>query len=73
VTGLFVPAEASLTSQTIVDKACDTELTGKEASGFHADPYEVKNVEETFPEYFRCRKTNHFPENLFLRKVPDVN
>lgn len=78
MTGLFVVcehsqfkllAEESLTLQTAVEKACAAELTEKEASGFHGDPHDVKKVEGTFPECFRCGKTIHSLGNCFHRKA----
>ena len=56
-------AEAMLTLQTAVEKACASELTEKEASGFHGSPHDVNKVEGTFPECFRCGKTNHSLES----------
>ena len=41
-------AEVTLTLQTAVEKACATEETGKEASGFHGVSHDVKKVEGTF-------------------------
>ena len=62
-------AEATLSLQTAVEKACASELTEKEASGFHGSSHDVKKVEGTFPECFRCGKTNHSPEKFFHRKA----
>ncbi|PFX15928.1 Uncharacterized protein K02A2.6 [Stylophora pistillata] len=45
-------AEATLTLQTALEKACASELTEKEASGFHGSAYDVKKVEGSFPECF---------------------
>ena len=62
-------AEATLTLQTAVKKSCASGLTEKDASGFHGSSHDVKKVEGTFPECFRCGKTNHSPEkNIFIVK-----
>lgn len=44
-------------------------LTEKEASGFHGDSHDVKKVEGTFPECFRCGKANHSAEKCFNRNA----
>ena len=62
-------AEATLTLQTAVKKSCASGLTEKDASGFHGSSHDVKKVEGTFPECFRCGKTNHSPEKYFHRKA----
>ena len=62
-------AEATLTLQTAVEKAVASELTEKEASGFHGDSHDVKKVEGTFPECFRCGKTNHSAGKCFHRNA----
>ena len=54
-----------LTLQTAVEKACASELTEKEASGFQGSSHDVKKVEGTFPECFSSGKTNHSQENVF--------
>ena len=62
-------AEATLTLQTAVEKAVASELTEKKASGFHGDSHDVKKVEGTFPECFRCGKTNHSADKCFHRNA----
>ena len=62
-------AEATLTLQTAVEKALASELTDKEASGFHGDSHDVRKVERTFPECFRCGKANHSAEKCFHRNA----
>lgn len=52
-----------------MEKACASELTEKEASGFQGSSHDVKKVEGTFPECFSSGKTNHFPEKCFHRKA----
>ena len=44
-------------------------LTEKEAPGFHGDSHDVKKVEGTFPECFRCGKANHSAEKCFNRNA----
>ena len=60
-------AEATLTLQTAVEKACASELMEKEALGFHGSSHDVKKVDGTFPECSRCGKTNHSLEKCFHR------
>ena len=48
---------------------CASELTEKEASGFHGSSHDVKKVTGTFPKCFRCGKNNHSPEKCFHRKA----
>ena len=60
-------AEAMLTLQTAVEKACAAELTEKETSVVHGDS-RVNKVEGTFPECFRCGKMNHSPDSCFHQK-----
>ena len=60
-------AEATLTLQTAVEKACAAELTEKETSVVHGDS-RVNKVEGTFPECFRCGKMNHSPDSCFYQK-----
>ena len=62
-------AEATLTLQTAVEKACASELPEKEASGLHGSSHDVKKVDGTFPECFRCGKTNHSPGKCFHQKA----
>lgn len=62
-------AEAMLTLQTAMEKAVASELMEKEASGFHSDSHNVRKVERTFPECFRCGKTNHSAEKCFHPKA----
>ena len=52
-----------------MEKACASELTENEASGFHGSSHDVKKVEGTFPECFRCGKTNHSSKKCFHRKA----
>ena len=62
-------AEATLTLQTTVEKAFASEVTEKEASGFHCSSCDIKKVEETFPECFNCCKTDHSQGKCFHRKA----
>ena len=52
-----------------MEKACASELTEREASGFHGSSHDVKKVEGTFPECFTCGKTNHSPGKCFHCKA----
>ena len=61
-------AEATLTLQTAVEKACAAELTEKETSVLHGDAL-VKKVEGTFPECFKCGKRNHSSESCYYRNA----
>ena len=61
-------AEATLSLQTAVEKACAAELTEKETSVLHGDA-RVKKGEGAFPECFRCAKRNHSSESCYYRNV----
>ena len=59
-------AVADLTLQSVVEKACATELTEKETIVLHGGDVEGANkVRVTFPECFRCGKVNHSSETCY--------
>ena len=54
-------AEATFTLQSVIEKACAAELTEKETV--------VVQVGGSFPECFRCGKSNHSSETCFHWKT----
>ena len=49
-----------------MEKACAVELTEKETSMLHGEL--TNRVDSSFPECFRCGKSNHVPDQCFYHK-----
>ena len=61
-------AEATLTLQTAVEKACASELREKEASGFHVPPMMLRKWRELFPNGSDVVKPIILQKNVFIVK-----